>query len=114
MSIEAYWSRRVGSCNVIRYHLEKPGHSLLIGAALCVTGLHPFWAVSFATAGYLFIGKVLVGSKPSRDWIADGIIGAFAIAAERLYAGDVLGYWLLFALLGLYALIVLKLRWASP
>jgi hypothetical protein len=112
--IESYWTRNVGHIQVYRYHLEKPGHSLLIGACLCVTGLHPFWAVCFATAGYLFIGKVLVGSKPSRDWIADGIIGAFAIAAERLYAGDPLGLWLAFALIGLYAVVVAWWRWASP
>jgi hypothetical protein len=112
--ILAYWRRPVEKIEVYRYHLEKVGHSLLIGALLTACGIPSFYAVVLAVVGYLLIGKCLVDSRPSLDWIADLNIGAFAIAAERLLAGDGFGLTAALVLWVCYCGIVLWRRWASP
>lgn len=109
-----YWRRNVERIPVWRYHVEKAGHSLLIGALLTVCGIPSVYAVPLAVVGYLLIGKCLVDSRPSLDWIADLNIGAFAIAAERMLAGDGFGLTLAAGLWVLYCLIVVWRRWAHP
>lgn len=114
-SVRAYWLQPVEHIEVYRYHLEKVGHSLLIGAAFALFGLPSFPAVVIAVVGYLVLGKYLVRSAPSKDWIADLFIGAFAIAAERSLTGHVVTAGVITLVLALiYTIIVLRLRWAHP
>ena len=114
MNTRDYLTRNIERIPCWRYHLEKPTQTLLIAAVLAGCGIPSLLAVIGATLGYLFIGKWINDSPPSKDWIADGIIGAFAIAAERLLVGDSLGWWLLLILAVLYYVVVLRLRWAHP
>lgn len=108
-----YWRRDVGRIQVYRYHLEKVGHSLLIGALLAFW-FSPLVAITVAVIGYLLVGKILVRSKPSKDWIADLVIGSLAIVAVLVLLGNPWAWASLIVWCGLYTWIVLDWRWASP
>lgn len=108
-----YWKRTVGHINVGRYHLEKPGHSLLIGALLSFW-FPPLIAVALAVVGYLLIGKLIVRSHPSKDWIADLVIGSLAIVAVLAFTESPWSWVAFLVWCGLYTWLVLDWRWASP
>lgn len=120
MTVLDYWRRSTGHVErVYEYHVAKIGHSLLIAALVAAAGapfgLHPFTAVLVAIALYLVVGKWLVRSHPSPDWFADTVIGCFAIPAYLGLVGQFhLGLELLALLIGVYTIVVLWLRWASP
>ena len=108
-----YWQRDVGRIRVYRYHLEKPGHSLLLGALLSFW-FPPLVAVTLGVISYLLIGKALVRSTPSKDWIADLVIGSLAIVAVLCYLGNPWAWTSLLVWCGLYVALILDWRWASP
>lgn len=114
MSLLDYWRRDVGHIQVYRYHLEKVGHSLLIGAVFTACGIPSLFAVMLGVVSYLVIGKALVKSKPSLDWIADLHIGALALVAERFLTHGEWAFTLLYLWIVGYGYMVYHRRWASP
>ena len=108
-----YWRRDVEKIPVWRYHLEKPGHSLLLGALLSFW-FPPPMAVAIAVVSYMVIGKALCKSAPSKDWIADLVIGSLAIVATLVLLGNPWAWAALLVWCGLYVWLVLDWRWASP
>lgn len=109
-----YWRRNVGHIQVYRYHLEKVGHSLLLATLGVFLGVPHLASAILATVGYLLIGKALVRSTPSRDWIADLVIGSLAVVAMLALIGNPWANAALLVWFGLYGWLVLDWRWASP
>lgn len=115
----AYWLRPVEHIEVYRYHLEKIGHSLMLGALFAPTlshlGLSFPQTTLLAAIAYLVVGKHLVRSHFSMDWSADALIGSGSVPLACLAVGDVRrGAPIMLAIVALYVVAVLWKRRASP